>query len=251
MGGPYRDVRPDLTHAVMSTWNLSTAGKRRRERRAGLWSVAGRSRQGAGGVASDDQRDRDRPLPALLPLAIALGRYFDERRGDVQTQTENDDLMNNWSVQVTGCSPSPPRHGASLGAEGFEAALPLGLLLAFTHRVHFGRRRSNPRGDERHRRRAGAVALPAGSRPIAGTGDVVRAAGLVAGDRRQGDPNETLALLCAIFGATFVVASSFVVLERAERANSSRAGRSSPGNSKLLEFSPGRRGRCRRRSGAP
>ena len=55
------------------------------------------------------------------------------------------DLTNNWSVQVIGMLAITAATTAVFWiAQGFDAALPVGLvLLAFTAVVHFGRRRSN------------------------------------------------------------------------------------------------------------
>ena len=98
-------------------------------------------------------------------------------------------------------------------AEGFEAAWPVGaLLLAFTAVVHFGRRRWNTlevmsgTGDERVR------SLYTRAVGLAGTvmSFLLPAWWLVT--VAQGDQNETLALLCAIFGVTFIL--SVVVLAR-------------------------------------
>jgi hypothetical protein len=120
----------------------------------------------------------------------------------------NNDLMNNWSVQVMGMLAIAAATTAVFwAAEGFEAAWPVGaLLLAFTAVVHFGRRHSNTlevmsgTGDERVRSlytRAVAIAGALMSFLLPGWWLVTVA---------QGDPNDTLALLCAIFGVTFIVA---------------------------------------------
>ena len=98
-------------------------------------------------------------------------------------------------------------HGRLLDRRGFEAALPVALvLLAFTAVVHFGRRRSNTlevmsgTGDERVR------SLYTQAVAIAGTvmSFLLPAWWLVT--VAQGDPNETLSLLCAIFGVSFILA---------------------------------------------
>lgn len=92
-------------------------------------------------------------------------------------------------------------------AEGIEAAWPAALImLAFISIVHFGRQRSNTLevmsgvGDERVRSLY--------QRAVAYCGMVM--AFLLPGwwlvTVAQGDPNETLNILCAIFGVTFVVA---------------------------------------------
>jgi hypothetical protein len=86
------------------------------------------------------------------------------------------------------------------------------VLLAFTAIVHFGRRRSNTlevmsgTGDERVR------SLYTQAVAIAGTvmSFLLPAWWLVT--VAQGDPNETLSLLCAIFGVSFILA--IVVLAR-------------------------------------
>jgi hypothetical protein len=124
------------------------------------------------------------------------------------------DLTNNWSVQVIGMLAITAATTAVFWiAQGFDAAFPVGLvLLAFTAVVHFGRRRSNTlevmsgTGDERVR------SLYTHAVAIAGTvmSFLLPAWWLVT--VAQGDQNETLALLCAIFGVTFVLA--IVVLAR-------------------------------------
>ena len=124
------------------------------------------------------------------------------------------DAMNNWSVQVAGMLAITGATTAVFWiAEGFEAAVPVGLvLLAFTAVVHFGRRRSNTlevmsgTGDERVR------SLYTQAVAIAGTVMSFVLPGWWLVTVAQGEANETLALLCAIFGATFVVA--IVVLAR-------------------------------------
>jgi hypothetical protein len=115
---------------------------------------------------------------------------------------------NNWSVQVAGMLAITVATTAVFWiAEGFEAALPVALvLLAFTAVVHFGRRRSNTlevmsgTGDERVR------SLYTQAVAIAGTvmSFLLPAWWLVT--VAQGDPNETLSLLCAIFGVSFILA---------------------------------------------
>jgi 4-amino-4-deoxy-L-arabinose transferase-like glycosyltransferase len=121
---------------------------------------------------------------------------------------------NNWSVQVAGMLAITAATTAVFWiAEGFEAAFPVALvLLAFTAVVHFGRRRSNTlevmsgTGDERVR------SLYTQAVAIAGTvmSFLLPAWWLVT--VAQGDPNETLSLLCAIFGVSFILA--IVVLAR-------------------------------------
>ena len=124
------------------------------------------------------------------------------------------DLTNNWSVQVAGMLAITAATTTVFWiAEGFDAAFPVALvLLAFTAIVHFGRRRFNTlevmsgTGDERVR------SLYLRAIAIAGTvmSFVLPAWWLVT--VAQGDPNEVLNWLCAIFGATLVVA--IVVLAR-------------------------------------
>jgi len=124
------------------------------------------------------------------------------------------DLTNNWSVQVLGMLAITAATTAVFWiAQGFDAALPVGLvLLAFTAVVHFGRRRSNTlevmsgTGDERVR------SLYMHAVAIAGTvmSFLLPAWWLVT--VAQGDQNETLAWLCAIFGVSFILA--IVVLAR-------------------------------------
>ena len=117
-------------------------------------------------------------------------------------------VTNNWSVQVAGMLAITAATTAVFWiAQGFDAAFPVGLvLLAFTAVVHFGRRRSNTlevmsgTGDERVRSlytQAVAIAGAVMSFLLPGWWLVTVA---------QGEANDTLAVLCAIFGATFVVA---------------------------------------------
>ena len=124
------------------------------------------------------------------------------------------DLINNWSVQVAGMLAITAATTAVFWiADGFDAAFPVGLvLLGFTAVVHFGRRRWNTlevmsgTGDERVR------SLYTQAVAIAGTvmSFLLPAWWLVT--VAQGDPNETLSLLCAIFGVSFILA--IVVLAR-------------------------------------
>ena len=126
----------------------------------------------------------------------------------------NQNVTNNWSVQVAGMLAITAATTAVFWiAEGFEAALPVGLLLlAFTAVVHFGRRHSNTlevmsgTGDERVR------SLYTQAVAIAGTvmSFVLPAGWLVT--VAQGHSNETLQWLCFIFGVTFILAT--VVLAR-------------------------------------
>ena len=117
-------------------------------------------------------------------------------------------VTNNWSVQVAGMVAITAANTAVFWiAQGFDAAFPVGLvLLAFTAVVHFGRRRSNTlevmsgTGDERVRSlytQAVAIAGAVMSFLLPGWWLVTVA---------QGEANDTLAVLCTIFGATLVVA---------------------------------------------
>jgi 4-amino-4-deoxy-L-arabinose transferase-like glycosyltransferase len=123
-------------------------------------------------------------------------------------------VTNNWSVQVAGMLAITAATTAVFWlAQGFDAAVPVGLvLLAFTAVVHFGRRRSNTlevmsgTGDERVR------SLYTQAVAIAGTVMSFLLPGWWLVTVAQGEANDTLALLCAIFGATFVV--SVAVLAR-------------------------------------
>jgi 4-amino-4-deoxy-L-arabinose transferase-like glycosyltransferase len=118
------------------------------------------------------------------------------------------DLMNNWSVQVTGMLAITAACVAVFwAAEGPEAALPFGaVLLAFTALVHFGRRHSNTlevmsgTGDERVR------SLYTRAVAVAGTVMAFLLPGWWLVTVAEGDPNTTLSTLSAIFGATFIVA---------------------------------------------
>jgi 4-amino-4-deoxy-L-arabinose transferase-like glycosyltransferase len=124
------------------------------------------------------------------------------------------DLMNNWSVQVAGMLAITAACVTVFWiAEGPEAALPFGaVLLAFTALVHFGRRHSNTlevmsgTGDERVR------SLYTQAVAVAGTVMAFVLPGWWLVTVAQGEPDTTLSALCAIFGATFVVA--IVVLAR-------------------------------------
>jgi hypothetical protein len=117
-------------------------------------------------------------------------------------------VTNNWSVQVAGMLAITAATTAVFWiAQGFDAAFPVGLvLLAFTAVVHFGRRRSNTlevmsgTGDERVR------SLYTQAVAIAGTVMSFLLPGWWLVTVAQGEANDTLAVLCAIFGATFVVA---------------------------------------------
>jgi 4-amino-4-deoxy-L-arabinose transferase-like glycosyltransferase len=115
---------------------------------------------------------------------------------------------NKWSVQVAGMLAITAATTAVFWiADGFEAAFPVALvLLAFTAVVHFGRRRSNTlevmsgTGDERVR------SLYTQAVAIAGTVMSFLLPGWWLVTVAQGDPNETLSLLCAIFGVSFILA---------------------------------------------
>ncbi len=117
-------------------------------------------------------------------------------------------VTNNWSVQVAGMLAITAATTAVFWiADGFEAAFPVGLVpLAFTAVVHFGRRRSNTlevmsgTGDERVR------SLYAQAVAVAGTVMSFVLPGWWLVTVAQGEPNNVLSGLCAIFGVTFVVA---------------------------------------------
>jgi hypothetical protein len=122
------------------------------------------------------------------------------------------DLANKWSVQVTGMLAITAATTTVFWiAEGYEAALGVSVvLLAFTAIVHFGRRRFNTlevmsgTGDERIR------SLYTQAVAFAGTvmSFLLPAWWLVT--VAEGDPNDTLALLCAIFGVSFIVGVVFL-----------------------------------------
>jgi hypothetical protein len=124
------------------------------------------------------------------------------------------DLINNWSVQVAGMLLITAATTAVFWiAQGFDAALPVGvLLLAFTAVVHFGRRHSNTlevmsgSGDERVR------SLYTRAVAFAGTVMAFLLPGWWLATVAQGDPDPTLSALSAIFGLSFVAA--IVVLAR-------------------------------------
>jgi hypothetical protein len=124
------------------------------------------------------------------------------------------DLINNWSVQVAGMLLITAATTAVFWiAQGFDAALPVGvLLLAFTAVVHFGRRHSNTlevmsgSGDERVR------SLYTRAVAFAGTVMAFLLPGWWLVTVAQGDPDPTLSALSAIFGLSFVAA--IVVLAR-------------------------------------
>ncbi len=118
------------------------------------------------------------------------------------------EAMNNWSVQVIGMALIGAATTAVFWiAEGFEAALPVALIMtACIAVVHFGRRRSNVlevmsgTGDERVRSlymRAVAFAGAVMAWVLPGWWLVTVA---------QGDSNETLNILCVIFAFCFITA---------------------------------------------
>jgi hypothetical protein len=123
-------------------------------------------------------------------------------------------LTNNWSAQVVAMlAISVATTAVFWIAQGFDAALPVGvLLLAFTAVVHFGRRRSNTlevmsgTGDERIRH------LYMHAVAIAGSVMAFVLPGWFLVTVAQGDPDTTLSTLSAVFGLTFIAA--VVVLAR-------------------------------------
>ena len=124
------------------------------------------------------------------------------------------DVMNNWSVQVLGMTAIGAAAVAVLwAAEGVDAAWPIALIMAaFIAVVHFGRQRSNTlevlsgTGDERVRSLYG--------RAVAFAGAVM--AWLLPGwwlvTVAQGEPSETLSVLCAVFAVSFL--GAVIVLAR-------------------------------------
>jgi hypothetical protein len=117
-------------------------------------------------------------------------------------------VTNKWSIQVAGMLAITAATTAVFWiAEGFDAAFPVALvLLAFTAVVHFGRRRSNTlevmsgTGDERIR------SLYTQAVAIAGTVMSFVLPGWWLVTVAQGEPNDVLSGLCAIFGLTFIAA---------------------------------------------
>ena len=122
-------------------------------------------------------------------------------------------VTNNWSVQVAGMLAITAATTAVFWiAQGFDGALPVALLLvAFTAVVHFGRRRSNTlevmsgTGDERVR------SLYMQAVAVAGTVMSFLLPGWWLVTVAQGEPNDVLSALCAIFGVTFIVAIAVLV----------------------------------------
>jgi hypothetical protein len=117
-------------------------------------------------------------------------------------------VTNKWSIQVAGMLAIAAATTTVFWiAEGFDAAVPVALvLLAFTAVVHFGRRRSNTlevmsgTGDERIR------SLYTQAVAIAGTVMSFVLPGWWLVTVAQGEPNDVLSGLCAIFGLTFIAA---------------------------------------------
>ena len=117
-------------------------------------------------------------------------------------------VTNNWSIQVAGMLAITAATTTVFWiAEGFDAAFPVALvLLAVTAVVHFGRRRSNTlevmsgTGDERIR------SLYTQAVAIAGTVMSFVLPGWWLVTVAQGEPNDVLSGLCAIFGLTFIAA---------------------------------------------
>ena len=117
-------------------------------------------------------------------------------------------VTSKWSIQVAGMLAITAATTTVFWiAEGFDAAFPVALvLLAFTAVVHFGRRRSNTlevmsgTGDERIR------SLYTQAVAIAGTVMSFVLPGWWLVTVAQGEPNDVLSGLCAIFGLTFIAA---------------------------------------------
>jgi drug/metabolite transporter (DMT)-like permease len=121
---------------------------------------------------------------------------------------------NNWNLQLVGLlAIAAAVIGVFWAAEGLEESLPVAaLMLGLVALLHFGRGRSDTLnvmsgvGDERVRSlytQAVAVAGTVMSFVLPGWWLVTVA---------QGDPSRPLSVLCALFGATFIVA--VVVLAR-------------------------------------
>ena len=99
------------------------------------------------------------------------------------------------------------------------AFLSAGIVVAFVLLVHFGRRRSQALevmggiGDERTRHLyTGATALYTGATAFAGSVMAFVLPGWWLVTVAQGDPNETLGVLCAVFAVVWVGAA--IVLPR-------------------------------------
>jgi uncharacterized membrane protein len=122
------------------------------------------------------------------------------------------EAMNNWTVQLIGMFGIAAVSVAVFwSAEGIGEAASAGtILLAFIAIVHFGRRRSDTLevmggvGDERIR------TLYTRSVAIAGTVMAFVLPGWWLVTVAIGEPNRTLNLLCAIFGACFILAVAVV-----------------------------------------
>jgi uncharacterized membrane protein len=122
------------------------------------------------------------------------------------------EAMNNWTVQLIGMfGIAAVTFGVFWAAEGIgEAAVAGAILLAFIALVHFGRRRSDTFevmggvGDERIR------TLYERSVAIVGTVMAFVLPGWWLVTVALGEPNETLTILCAIFGACFVLTVAVV-----------------------------------------
>jgi hypothetical protein len=118
------------------------------------------------------------------------------------------ETMNNWNVQLIGMlAIAATVFGVFWAAEGIEEAWPSAvILLGFIAILHFGRGRSDTLnvmsgvGDERTRSLyTRAVAFAGGVMAFVLPGWwLVTVA--------QGDPDRTLTILCAVFGATFIAA---------------------------------------------
>jgi uncharacterized membrane protein len=122
------------------------------------------------------------------------------------------EAMNNWTIQLIGVfGIAAVTVAVFWSAEGIgEAAVAGAILLAFIAVVHFGRRRSDTLavlggvGDERTR------TLYTRSVAIVGTVMSVVLPGWWLVTVAIGEPNETLNILCAIFGACFIVTVAIV-----------------------------------------
>ena len=125
------------------------------------------------------------------------------------------DVMNNWTAQLIGMILIGAAAVAAFWvSEGLESAAATAVIMGgFIAAVHFGRRRFDALevmggvGDERIRSLY--------TRAIALTGTVMSFVlpGWWLVTVAQGDPNETLGLLCGIFGVAFIL-SGVVVARR-------------------------------------